>query len=215
MSGLALLFFLAGPAVRERRLDQMTANQKKIAWAGITGILSVPQLVACVMLLWALRPDNRYGYYTQLRWVCCVVFAYVAILAVARRSQVWIGILGITAAAVYNPIIQVHLTRDIWSIINVITIGIAVASISSLWTRQSAASGADVKVALRATSQSPAAGSFTVEHDRALNVLKRKGWTEAESPENERILADLAAAGFARKEGSAYLYTPATASQNE
>jgi hypothetical protein len=189
----------------------LTEKRKMMAWAGI---MSVPQLVACVMLLWALKPDNRYGYYTQLRWVCCVVFAYVAILAAARRAPVWLGILGSTAAVAYNPIIHVHLTRDIWSIINVITIGIAVASISSLWTRQSATSGAGVKAAHKATSRPPD-DPFTVEHDRALDILRRKGWIEAESPEKERILADLAAAGFARKEGSVYLYTLATASRNE
>src|SRR5262249_55543948 len=90
----------------------------------------------CVMLVWALKPGNRYGYYVLLRWVCCAVFAYLAFLAVAQKKQRWFCVLGITAV-VYNPIIRVHLTREIWSVINVITIGIAVASIFALKLKDS------------------------------------------------------------------------------
>jgi len=91
----------------------------------------VPQLIVSLMLLWALNPNNPYGYYTLLRWVCCGIFAYLAVKAYDEKQHSWIWVLGITAA-VYNPIIRVHLTRDIWSFVNVVTIGIAVASICAL-----------------------------------------------------------------------------------
>ena len=80
------------------------------------------------MMLWALNPGNPYGYYILLRWVCCAVFGYLALQASAYKQQDWVWVLGVTAA-VYNPIIPVHLTREIWSVLNLITIGIAVASI--------------------------------------------------------------------------------------
>ena len=83
------------------------------------------------MLLWALNPDNPYGYYILLRWVCCAAFAYLAIQALAQEKQGWVWVLGVTAV-VYNPIIRVHLTRGIWSVINVTTIVVAVASIFAL-----------------------------------------------------------------------------------
>ena len=35
-------------------------------------------------------------------------------------------------ALVYNPIFRVHLNRELWSIINIVTIAIAVASIFAL-----------------------------------------------------------------------------------
>jgi len=80
-------------------------------------------------LLWALNPDNPYGYYILLRCVCCGIFAFLTIRASENKEkQGWAWILVITAV-VYNPVIRIHLTREIWSIINVITIGIAVASI--------------------------------------------------------------------------------------
>jgi len=91
----------------------------------------IPQVVASAMLLWALSPDNPYGYYILLRWVCCGIFAYLAFQAFEQEKQGWVWILGITAAF-YNPIIRVHLTREIWSVINVVTIGIAAASVFAI-----------------------------------------------------------------------------------
>lgn len=91
----------------------------------------VPQIVVSCMLLWALNPGNPYGYYILLRWVCCGVFAYLAFQAFEHQRLAWIWILGITAG-VYNPIVPVHLTREIWSVVNVITIGVAVASVFSV-----------------------------------------------------------------------------------
>jgi len=88
----------------------------------------IPQLIACGMLLLALNPGNPYGYYILLRWVCCAVFAYLAYYTLKQEKRGWTWVLGITAV-VYNPILRVHLTRDIWSVINLITIGIAVASV--------------------------------------------------------------------------------------
>jgi hypothetical protein len=42
---------------------------------------------------------------------------------------VWV--LGITAG-IYNPIFRVHLTREIWTVVNVVTIGIAAASVFAM-----------------------------------------------------------------------------------
>ena len=88
----------------------------------------IPQVVAVTMLLWALNPHNSYSYYILLRWVCCGVFAYLAFQAHENDKQGWLWVLGITAL-VYNPLLRVHLNRELWSIINVVTIGIAVVSI--------------------------------------------------------------------------------------
>lgn len=88
----------------------------------------IPQLVVSSMLLWALNPSNPYGYYILLRWVCCATFAFLALHASTLKLEGWVWVLGVTAA-IYNPIIPLHLTREIWSVVNIATIGIAVASI--------------------------------------------------------------------------------------
>jgi len=80
------------------------------------------------MLLWALNPENPYGYYILLRWVCCATFAYLTIQALAQEKQGWVWVLGVTAV-VYNPIFCIHLTREIWSVINIASIIVAITSI--------------------------------------------------------------------------------------
>jgi hypothetical protein len=88
----------------------------------------IPQTIAGVMLLWALNPENPYGYYILLRWVCCAVFTYLALKAHAQGKEGWVWVLGFMAV-IYNPIIRIHLTREIWSAVNVATLLIAVSSI--------------------------------------------------------------------------------------
>lgn len=100
----------------------------------MTHLIWIPQLIAGLMLLWALNPSNPYGYYILLRWICCGIFAYLAFKAHEQNETGFAWILGITAA-VYNPILPVHLTREIWSVVNVVTIGIAAASTFKLSTR--------------------------------------------------------------------------------
>lgn len=88
----------------------------------------IPQTVAILMLLWALNPENPYGYYILLRVVCCGVFGFLTVQALAQDKQGWAWTLGVTAV-IYNPVIRVHLNREIWSVVNVATIIVAVASI--------------------------------------------------------------------------------------
>ena len=88
----------------------------------------IPQVIAIVMLLWALNPENPYGYYIILRIVCCAIFVYLTYKCIWQKKEGLAWILGVTAF-VYNPIIRIPLNREIWSVVNVITIIIAVVSI--------------------------------------------------------------------------------------
>lgn len=98
-------------------------NKKSTIW--------IPQAVASIMLLVALNPENPYGYYVLLRWVVCGIFAYLVFHAIEKGKIEWIWILGITAA-VYNPFVKIHLGREIWSLVNLLTVGVAIASIFKL-----------------------------------------------------------------------------------
>jgi len=86
--------------------------------------IPVAQLVAIAMLAWALVPDNPYGYYILLRFAVCGISAYLAYNCIG-----W-GWALIAVAVVYNPIIRVHLNREIWSVVNVVTI---IAFALSMW----------------------------------------------------------------------------------
>jgi hypothetical protein len=59
----------------------------------------------------------------------------------------------------------------------------------------------------------PQAPPFTVEHDRALALLKQHGQIKPDNAPAQRILADLEAAGFARWDGNAYIYAGTGAKQ--
>lgn len=86
-----------------------------------------PQAAATVALLWALYPGNPYGYYILLRILCCAVFASFCFRAMGQKLPGWAWTFGVTAY-IYNPIFPVHLTRDIWSVLNIATIILAWAS---------------------------------------------------------------------------------------
>lgn len=83
------------------------------------------------MLLVALNPGNPYGYYVLMRWVICGLFAFLAFQALKQNRKEWFWILGISAA-IYNPFIRIHLGREIWSVVNIVTVGIVVTSIFKL-----------------------------------------------------------------------------------
>lgn len=87
-----------------------------------------PQLCVVLLLVWALNPSNPYGYYILLRWVCCAVFAYLAVKADKYKKEDWVWIFGIMAA-IYNPIFRIPLGREVWGVVNVATIVVTVVSI--------------------------------------------------------------------------------------
>lgn len=88
-------------------------------------------MIAAMMLIWALNPSNPYGYYILLRLVCCAVFMYLSLQAHSQEKHGWVWAFAVTAL-VYNPIIRVHLTREIWTVVNIVTIFIAGASVFAL-----------------------------------------------------------------------------------
>lgn len=90
--------------------------------------IPIAQVIGIGMLLWALVPANPYGYYILLRIVICGIFVYLAVRAFDLRKFGWVWALAITAA-IYNPIIRVHLTREIWSVVNIATIVVLAATI--------------------------------------------------------------------------------------
>ena len=72
----------------------------------------IPAAIAAVMLFGALG-DWPYGYYQLLRFVVCGVGVYVAYMAYSWKKlwATWLfGIIGV----LFNPLVPIHLSRDLW-----------------------------------------------------------------------------------------------------
>ena len=84
-------------------------------------IFFIPAIMSGIAVL-----DMPYGYYTLLRIVVCGSGAFGAFLIYASYQWRWflIPVAAVPAiiALLYNPLIPVHLTRDIWFPINLLCV---------------------------------------------------------------------------------------------
>lgn len=80
---------------------------------------TIPSLVAAAFLLGALA-HWPYGYYTLLRWVTCASAAYVAFNAHGWKRLAWVWPFAFIAL-LFNPLVPVHLSREVWQPINIAT----------------------------------------------------------------------------------------------
>ncbi len=83
--------------------------------------LWLPNLVEMIMLTLVFSHALPYGYYILLRWVVTATFSFLLFKAYHHISDTWKWVLGIMIL-VYNPILPLDLGRDIWTIVNVVTI---------------------------------------------------------------------------------------------
>jgi hypothetical protein len=86
------------------------------------------KVIAILLLLWALYPNNPYGFYIFLRIVICGICSVITYNFYRNGNINWAWVFGLTAV-VYNPIIRIYLTRKIWTFINIITIIVLVITI--------------------------------------------------------------------------------------
>ena len=80
---------------------------------------TIPAAVASVLLLGALG-QWPYGYFTLLRWVTCIAAVIVAYNAYDWGHTWAVWVFGFVAI-LFNPLVPVYLSRDIWRPIDVAT----------------------------------------------------------------------------------------------
>ncbi len=97
-----------------QRRNFINKKQLKAMW------VRVPALIAAVMLLAAIA-RLPYGYYRYLRFVVCGAAAYTAYIAY-RWQKLWaVWLLGFMAI-LFNPVMEIHLPRRLWQIIDVVCV---------------------------------------------------------------------------------------------
>ena len=80
-------------------------------------------LIACIFGLAIALLPLPYAYYMLLRVAIFGISAYLAVAAFSsgRTGLAWALAIN---ALVYNPVFPVHMTKDGWTIINLLTIGL-------------------------------------------------------------------------------------------
>lgn len=87
--------------------------------------------IASIFLFLALLDGWQYGFFTILRFVVFSATAYVAWLSYDNEKEGWAWAMG-AVAVLLNPFIPVHLTRDIWMVIDGVVGVFLLVSIFSL-----------------------------------------------------------------------------------
>jgi len=85
-------------------------------------LLYIAWLIAAVMLVFAAVEKQPDSFYTLLRWVCCAVFAYSAVVSFQMKRMLWLWIFALLAV-LYNPIFLSLRDRSLWIAADWLSIG--------------------------------------------------------------------------------------------
>ena len=77
----------------------------------------LPSIIAMILLFIAIFPIKEYGYYILLRWVICLTSVYTVYFSYKTERIYWIWIMGVVAV-IFNPIIPLHLGKEIWRFVD-------------------------------------------------------------------------------------------------
>lgn len=87
--------------------------------------MKIPKLIyyLCAALLVLALAPMPFGYYTFLRLVVTTVALISAFTFYKEDHVTWAWIFGLLGI-LFNPLIQVHLSRDIWMILDLLAAGL-------------------------------------------------------------------------------------------
>ncbi len=74
-------------------------------------------IIAFALLLCLL--DMPYGYYQLVRFLCLIVFGFFAFDSF-NRDKTYFGLIYLSLAILFQPIIKIALGRTIWNIVDII-----------------------------------------------------------------------------------------------
>jgi hypothetical protein len=95
-------------------------------------LLYIAWLIAAVMLLFAAAEKQSDSFYTLLRWVCCAVFVYSAVISFQMKRVLWLWIF-VALGIVFNPIFPLPLDRKSWIVADWFSIGAMVIAGFVFW----------------------------------------------------------------------------------
>lgn len=93
-------------------------------------IFTIARIISAILLFVALG-KHSYSYYVYLRFIICGVSIYGIYFSRKLQNINWAWTFGIVAI-LFNPIVPIHLNRDLWAIIDVAVAVIFLFSINRL-----------------------------------------------------------------------------------
>jgi hypothetical protein len=76
-------------------------------------LLYIAWLIAAGTLVFAAAEKQPANFYTLLRWVCCAVFVYSAVISFQMKRMLWLAIFAVLGI-VFNPIYPLPMDRSAW-----------------------------------------------------------------------------------------------------
>jgi len=80
--------------------------------------------IACMMLLGACLSRLPLPYYSRLNWICFAAFTFTTIWRVKDRA----ALICIPLACLFNPFFPFHLSPSLWSLLDVLSLVLLLAS---------------------------------------------------------------------------------------
>jgi len=94
----------------------------------IKNILTVICIIALLLAISSIWP---YGYYQLLRWLIAGTAVFLIFIASELEKRAWIWIIA-AIAILFNPIIPIYLSKEIWVVIDFIAAIIFFVSMSKM-----------------------------------------------------------------------------------
>ncbi len=89
---------------------------------------NIATIISATFLFLAMFSGWPYGFFTLLRLVVFGTTVYLSWLAYKSERHVWIWIFGFLAL-VFNPVIPLHLGRDLWIVVDLLVAVFLIISI--------------------------------------------------------------------------------------
>ena len=93
--------------------------------------IKTPIVISICMLLLAIVGGLPMGYYQLLRVVICGTAIYIAYVSHSLEKNVWSWIMGFIAL-IFNPLFQLHLGRDLWMVMDFVTLVLFIIAIFAM-----------------------------------------------------------------------------------
>jgi len=87
---------------------------------------NVLKIIAIILLSIALF-KNPYSYYISMRWLLSISFGILIYFYSVDKNYIFQGLF-VVLLVIYNPLLPIHSTREIWTIINIVTIALIAVS---------------------------------------------------------------------------------------